>query len=393
MMGAGANTNSPNQPIESNDDINGHDMQRPNRGHNSFDGLGTAGSFSDRPTADLRDEPATGVRNRRTSDNIIDDGGSSNHTSNKTALHMSHCVKQALMYNETIVASNMVPATRSDPNFSGAAGLDIGRTQASNIPVAVCTNGLARDEDNDISYPCSNVDLLSFIPLTTMHETVNVRPADYGIGQDVWGWTDQASRREFALMNFEYGLACVEVTNPTNPTYLGVVPSTRNRGNNWHDVKVKNDHAYVVSEDTSHGLQIINMTKLLDLPAQSNYQRIIDADKTIVPYGTYYDEDLTTESRWFGKAHNLVVNEDPRSNLLIAVGSDRCAGGLFVMDVENPLNPKFMACYGDDGYVHDAQCVTYSGPAVRFTGREICFCFNEDTGNTILLQFQISLCM
>lgn len=31
------------------------------------------------------------------------------------------------------------------------------------------------------------------------------------------------------------------------------------------------------------------------------------------------------------------------------------------------------------GYTHDAQCVVYSGPDVKYRGREICFNYNEDT--------------
>jgi len=49
------------------------------------------------------------------------------------------------------------------------------------------------------------------------------------------------------------------------------------------------------------------------------------------------------------------------------------------INVQNPLQPTFAGCYGGDGYVHDAQCVIYHGPDTRYTGREICFCFNENS--------------
>src|SRR5690606_36290349 len=46
--------------------------------------------------------------------------------------------------------------------------------------------------------------------------------------------------------------------------------------------------------------------------------------------------------------------------------------------------PRFAGCFADNltgrsgtGYTHDAQCVTYSGPDARYTGREICFGANE----------------
>ena len=47
------------------------------------------------------------------------------------------------------------------------------------------------------------------------------------------------------------------------------------------------------------------------------------------------------------------------------------AGGLHVVDVNDPLNPTFAGCYGGDGYVHDAECLVYDGPDTRFNGREV----------------------
>ncbi len=37
-----------------------------------------------------------------------------------------------------------------------------------------------------------------------------------------------------------------------------------------------------------------------------------------------------------------------------------------------------------DGYTHDNQCITYDGPDERFTGREICFDYNEDSVTPIV---------
>ena len=48
-----------------------------------------------------------------------------------------------------------------------------------------------------------------------------------------------------------------------------------------------------------------------------------------------------------------------------------------MIDVSDPTNPTYVGCFGGDGYVHDAQCVNYAGPDERYTGREICYCYNE----------------
>ncbi len=68
--------------------------------------------------------------------------------------------------------------------------------------------------------------------------------------------------------------------------------------------------------------------------------------------------------------------------MIYAVGTGTaagCRGGLFMVDVSNPAAPVSPGCLSQDGYVHDAQCVTYTGPDRDFWGREICFGFNEDT--------------
>jgi hypothetical protein len=50
-----------------------------------------------------------------------------------------------------------------------------------------------------------------------------------------------------------------------------------------------------------------------------------------------------------------------------------------MVDIREPLSPKFAGCYSDDGYCHDAQCVNYKGPDARYKGHEICFAYNEDS--------------
>ncbi len=47
------------------------------------------------------------------------------------------------------------------------------------------------------------------------------------------------------------------------------------------------------------------------------------------------------------------------------------SGGLFVVNVQDPLHPRYEGCYGDDGYTHDAQCLVYRGPDTDYQGREV----------------------
>ena len=70
---------------------------------------------------------------------------------------------------------------------------------------------------------------------------------------------------------------------------------------------------------------------------------------------------------------------DTATGFAYGVGGNTCSGGLHIIDLSTPTAPTFVGCWGDDGYTHDAQCVTYHGPDVTYQGRELCFASNEDT--------------
>ena len=113
-----------------------------------------------------------------------------------------------------------------------------------------CESGFA-----DI-YPCENIDLMSFIPLEDVGSPTGTN--------DIWGWVDPDSGREFAILCLRSGTAFVEVTDPVNPVYLGTLPSFIEGNNTWRDAKVFNNYVFVVSEFTGHGMQIMDLTKLVD---------------------------------------------------------------------------------------------------------------------------------
>ena len=62
-----------------------------------------------------------------------------------------------------------------------------------------CINNIANT--GSVSYPCSNIDLMSFLPLSTFGTSTYPSPG----GNDIWGWTH--SGREFALMALTTGTA------------------------------------------------------------------------------------------------------------------------------------------------------------------------------------------
>ena len=218
-----------------------------------------------------------------------------------------------------------------------------------------CVDGMSAN-----LFPCDGFDLAAFIPITTLGAR-----ADGDEGSDVWGWTDPDTDREYAIMGIDNGTTFVDVTDPFAPVVLGFMDNPSPTPSIWHDYKIIGNFVYAVAESNAHDLQIVDLTRLRDLDG--------DEVATIEPDATL---DLVP-----GDSHNLAVNED--SGRIYSVGTNACDGGPLVYDVDSnggtPTDPAMLGCIAEDGYTHDAQCITYDGPDADHTGKEICVNSNEDT--------------
>lgn len=213
--------------------------------------------------------------------------------------------------------------------------------------ITTCSGGMAG------SYPCSNIDLLAFLPLSQIGG---------GNGNDIWGWTDSVTAKEYAIMGLTNGTAFVDISDPVNPVYLGHLPPHPGVSNSsWRDIKTYNDHAFIGSEALNSGMQVVDLTQL---------RGIVSPPVTIVETAFYLG---------FSTSHNIVINEDSGFAYGVGLNSGNCARGLHFVDIVNPASPQSAGCFSSDGYTHDAQCVIYSGPDIAHQGKEICFAYNEDT--------------
>lgn len=224
-------------------------------------------------------------------------------------------------------------------------------------------------EDGEANmFGCQQIDLLSFLPISSLGGERGVKL------NDIWGWTDPATDREYALVGRVDGTSFVDVTDPHNPHYLGDLPKTEaSPGSTWRDVKVYRNHAYIVADGAGrHGMQVFDLTQLRDVGSPQI---------TFEPTAHYTN---------IHSAHNVVINEE--TGFAYAVGSssggETCGGGLHMIDLQDPANPTFAGCYAatgtgraGTGYTHDAQCLIYNGPDSEHAGRELCFGSNETALN------------
>ena len=212
-------------------------------------------------------------------------------------------------------------------------------------------------------YRCGQVDLMAFVPNQEMDMGRGVRLSD------VWGWTDPESGTEYALVGHLEGTVFIDLSNPGMPRYLGTLPRTeRSPGSTWRDIKVYNNHAFIVADGArEHGMQVFDLTQLRDV-----------AEPVTFSASAHYDG--------IHSAHNIVINEAAGYAYAVGAsgGAQTCGGGLHMINIQDPLQPVFAGCFADNstgrrgtGYSHDAQCVIYHGPDSAYAGKEICIGANE----------------
>ncbi|MEM1260214.1 MAG: choice-of-anchor B family protein [Bacteroidota bacterium] len=226
---------------------------------------------------------------------------------------------------------------------------DMGTTDDAPMPPTMgfnpCQNGMAGE------FPCDGYDLLGRI----QHSTFSAAS-----GNDIWGWTDTTTGNEYALVGLDNGTAFVDISDTDNLIYLGKLP-TATTSSIWRDVKVYGNHAFIVSEANSHGMQVFDLTQLRNVSS---------------PPQTFSADARYTA---IGNAHNVVINEE--MGFAYPVGTarnDAFSGGVHFVDIGNPTSPTGVGGYGTNGYTHDAQVVTYAGPDSDYSGREIFIGANED---------------
>ncbi|MDG1477871.1 MAG: choice-of-anchor B family protein [Vicingaceae bacterium] len=144
---------------------------------------------------------------------------------------------------------------------------------------------------------------------------------------DIWGHVDGAGK-EYAIVGKFNGTSIVDVSTPTNPIEVFV---SNGAGSIWRDLKVWNNHAYIVNE-TSGGLKIIDMSSL---------------PGTILPADVYQFGGVVYP---FNSAHDLYIDENGFAYIM---GADNGVGGAIILDLNN--NPKVPVEVGryNDFYLHD----------------------------------------
>ena len=242
--------------------------------------------------------------------------------------------------------------------------------------------------------------LVNYTPCANISLYAHISPKDLGGQQvnDIWGWVDPETSKEYALVGLTDGVSFVDVTKPNEPIVVGKLDESDfplkytsfslndfpacnlglgstttakavSQGTAWRDMKVFDNHMFVVS-DGQIQMQVFDLTRL----------RAFDGEFMQFKEDALY-KDL-------GNAHNIAINED--SGFAYAIGvtqAETCGSrnetGLHIIDINDPKNPTFAGCYADPttefnssfsagiGYIHDTQCLDHNNDELH--GVELCF--------------------
>lgn len=197
-------------------------------------------------------------------------------------------------------------------------------------------------------FGASGVTLLSHVPLSEF-------PGG-GQANDVWGYVSPAGR-EYAIIGLQSGTGFVDITDPTNPAIIAVIPDNSSI---WSDMATFGEFAYNVNE-SGGGIQIINLQLI---------------DSGIVSL-------VGSAAGGVSTAHNIFVNPDSG----FAYACDTNFGpGFEVFNLSNPASPVHVGFWSEP-QSHDVYVQSYAScPGGPRDGQpcEIVFSFAGGQGMKIV---------
>jgi len=170
-------------------------------------------------------------------------------------------------------------------------------------------------------------------------------------GSGCWGYSDtvivngQPRLRELALFGCFNGTSIVDITTP-QLRELAFIPtqsnSPTNNGNGWREIRTSGHYAYITTEATGGGLQIVDL-----LPDPNNPDSVRLVSKFNTGGSGNNQHNLGTSAGYAWEADNYIYLCGGQ----VTVGFGN-SGGMAIYDVSNPTNPVLMSRYATR-YVHD----------------------------------------
>ena len=216
------------------------------------------------------------------------------------------------------------------------------------------------------SFACDQIDMLSHLALADFSS----KPR---LANDIWGFVDLNTEREYALIGLYNGTAVVDVTDPATPFEVGFVSGP---GSVWRDIKVAQNYdsddarwrtyAYVSTDSANERLVVIDLTGLPNRVALGH--RI----KQSTPIHNVHISNVDY-------ATGVPMQKDPSLHVL---GSSRNKGAFRSYALQDAAVPKLVG-ESSGGYSHDATSMLVTDARAAACGDDSASCevlidFNED---------------
>lgn len=148
---------------------------------------------------------------------------------------------------------------------------------------------------------------------------------------DIWGYTDSVGN-EYALVCLRAGVAIENITDPTNPQNVAIIPGP---ASTWRDAKTFGHFSYYINESAG-GLQVINLKNLPNAPDSTD---------------SYFWTPILPGIGQLSTCHNIYIDTETGYGFL--AGCNVNSGGVIIIDLfTNPGNPIFVAAAASI-YAHD----------------------------------------
>ena len=239
--------------------------------------------------------------------------------------------------------------------------LDLHQQLKSSVAAAPCVGGFAA------GLPCNDVDLLSHVGFSE----ISTSPTG---GNDIWGFVDLNTGREYAIVGFNLGTAVFDVTDAENPLEVGFIDG---QDAVWRDIKVYQffdsaadrwkAYAFVTTDGSTDGLFVIDMTGLPHTIQRVSYPSDITRAHNV--YATNTD---------FGTGIALT---DDTPALIVAGATSNGNGRFRTYSLANPESPTLIPGGLGTGYMHDAASMLIDDP------RKDSQCVNAGAICQLLLDF------
>jgi choice-of-anchor B domain-containing protein len=167
---------------------------------------------------------------------------------------------------------------------------------------------------------------------TALRDSIRFMTVDNSLSpvNDIWGYV-APDGTEYALVGLRDGVSIVSLADPDN---IAEVQRISGQITTWRDMKVYGSHAYVVSDNTSEGMLVIDLT---GLPTNVAYE--------------YYNLPYPPTGGQLFRAHNIFI--DTTTAIAYLAGSNLNGGGMVLYELSPQGDePSFLAT-GPSTDAHD----------------------------------------